>query len=182
MSLHPDAEHCRWIFAYGSLIWNPGFEFEHSARARLAGFHRRLSVFSNHYRGTNDKPGLVLGLDRGGSCAGLAYCVAEQKWGTVLDYVRSREMIGGVYREMVKRVYVEGQKQPVLALTYAVKHNHHQCAPHMPLDETLKFIRQGQGIGGSCCDYIVNTVEHLHAIGIYDSALEKLYPHLRNGG
>ena len=74
------AETCRWIFGYGSLMWLPGFTFERNLPARISGYHRRLSVYSNHYRGTPEKPGLVFGLDRGGSCAGMAFEVSEGRW------------------------------------------------------------------------------------------------------
>ena len=66
-------ENCRHIFAYGSLMWRPDFEFEKSSPATITGYHRRLSIVSNHYRGTFEKPGLVLGLDSGGTCKGLVY-------------------------------------------------------------------------------------------------------------
>lgn len=173
------AEECRWIFAYGSLMWRPGFEFQNALPARLSGYHRRLSVYSNHYRGTTEKPGLVLGLDRGGSCAGLAYEIAEGDWQQVLTYVRAREMIGGVYREIVKRVFVQGQSEPVAAVTYAVRRGHEQCAPPQSIADTMAYIEQGWGQSGSCVEYVKNTLAHLRSMGIYDSGLEKLEPYLR---
>lgn len=162
-------------------MWRPGFDFLNARAARLSGYHRRLSVFSNHYRGTDDRPGLVFGLDKGGSCAGLAYSISDEKWSAVLTYVREREMLGGIYREIVKQIQVEGSEQPLQAVTYVVKQDHKQFAPILSLQQTLDFIHQGQGQSGSCLDYVTNTIMHLRELGIYDSQLEKLSLHLGLG-
>lgn len=177
---HPQAEQCRWIFGYGSLMWRPGFEFVRQTPARLSGFHRRLSVYSFHYRGTDEKPGLVLGLDRGGSCAGMAFEVSDEKWFEVLTYVRKREMITGVYREIVKRVTVGDATEPVLAVTYAVDRKHPQCAPPMSVEDTMALVAQGHGLSGSCADYVRNTLHHLRKLGHHDAGLERLAPALKN--
>jgi glutathione-specific gamma-glutamylcyclotransferase len=179
-AFHPNAENCRWLFAYGSLMWRPGFEFEQAVSARLSGYHRRLSVFSNHYRGTHEKPGLVFGLDRGGSCIGLGYCVRDENWPHVLAYIREREMITDVYKEIVKKIYVSDQSAPVLAVTYAVNRWHPQCAPAMPLLETMNYVNQGVGLAGTCVSYVANTVQHLRDMGVKDAALEKLAPYLKS--
>ncbi len=180
MVFNPDADTCRWIFAYGSLMWRPGFHFKQALPARLSGYHRRLSVYSNHYRGTEDKPGLVLGLDLGGSCAGLVYEVEATNWAEVLAYVRNREMIGGVYREIVKNIFVKNFAEPVKAVTYAVIRGHRQCAPPMPLPETLAYVEQGVGLAGTCADYVINTLAHLRELGLRDFELEKLEPYLKS--
>lgn len=177
---NPQAEQRRWIFGYGSLMWRPGFEFLRQVPARLSGYHRRLSVYSNHYRGTEEKPGLVLGLDRGGSCVGIAFEIADDKWLEVLDYVRQREMITGVYREIVKQVYLDGQTRPVLAVTYAVDRKHPQCAPRLSVEDTMVYVAQGHGLSGSCVDYVRNTLQHLRGMGLHDTGLEKLAPALEN--
>jgi glutathione-specific gamma-glutamylcyclotransferase len=179
-SFNPEAEHCRWIFAYGSLMWNPGFEFERAVPASLSGFHRRLGVFSNHYRGSLEKPGLVLGLDRGGSARGLGYRIADANWRHALTYVRARELISEVYREVVKRIYVDGEQ--VLALTYVIRHGDPQCAPPMSISDTMTYVQQGVGKAGPCVDYVRNTLEHLRSMGIHDAGLEKLAPHLNMSG
>jgi glutathione-specific gamma-glutamylcyclotransferase len=172
------AENCRWIFAYGSLMWRPGFAFKQAVPARLSGYHRRLSVYSYHYRGTPEKPGLVLGLDRGGSCAGMVYEVAAENWKTTLAYVREREMITGVYREIVKQVYSEALEKPVDAVTYAVNRDHSQCAPPMSVADTMVYVSQGKGLAGSCANYVGNTISHLRSMGIHDAGLERLAPHV----
>jgi glutathione-specific gamma-glutamylcyclotransferase len=181
MQFNSEAEHCRWVFGYGSLMWRPGFEYLRVRPAKLSGFHRRLCVFSHHYRGTTEKPGLVLGLDRGGSCSGVAYEVADENWPQVLAYVRKREMITGVYREIVKTVFVKDLAKPVTALTYAVNRNHEQCAPEMSVEETMAYVAQGHGLSGSCSEYVKNTIQHLRDLGVYDTRLEKLGPYIISG-
>lgn len=180
LSFNPQAEQCRWIFGYGSLMWRPDFEFLRHMPARLSGYHRRLSVYSFHYRGTDERPGLVLGLDRGGSCAGMAFEVADDKWTEVLAYVRKREMITGVYREIVKRVTVSQAAEPVLAVTYAVDRKHPQCAPPLSIEDTMALVTQGHGLSGSCADYVRNTLTHLRAMGHHDAGLERLSPALES--
>ncbi len=177
---NPEAENCRWIFAYGSLMWRPGFQYLSVRPARLSGFHRRLCVLSHHYRGTAEKPGLVFGLDRGGSCAGAAYEVAAEEWPKVLAYVREREMITGVYREMVKTVYGQHLPNPVPAVTYAVNRKHQQCAHNMSIEEIMVYVNQGHGLSGSCIEYVKNTLQHLRELGVYDAKLEKLDPYIRS--
>ncbi len=180
LTFNPQAENCRWIFGYGSLMWRPGFEFKRQTPARLSGYHRRLSVYSNHYRGTDEKPGLVLGLDRGGSCAGMAFEITDDKWAEVLSYVRKREMITSVYREIVKRVYLGEATEPVLAVTYAVDRKHPQCAPPLSVEDTMAFVAQGHGLSGSCAEYVRNTLQHLRDLGHHDAGLERLAPALEN--
>ena len=170
--LDPKAENCRWIFAYGSLMWRPGFEFEQAHPAQLSGFHRRLSVYSNHYRGTPERPGLVFGLDHGGTCDGLAYRVSDQKWHSTLHYVRDRELITEIYHEVVMPVVLVGQT--VEAVTYVVDPKHHQYAEAKSTADTLATIRQGHGISGSCVEYVCNTIQHLRDMGVYDEELEVL--------
>ena len=82
-----------WVFGYGSLMWKPGFEHIEARPALLRGAHRQLCVYSYVHRGTPERPGLVLGLDRGGACRGLAFKVADECWSDVLDYLRAREQV-----------------------------------------------------------------------------------------
>jgi glutathione-specific gamma-glutamylcyclotransferase len=163
-------------------MWRPDFEFRQVHKGRLSGHHRRLSLFSNHYRGTIETPGLVLGLDRGGSCVGLVYEVAEEKWLDVLEQVRKRELISDAYSEIVKTVYVADLDTTVTAVTYAVNRWQHQYAAPMDIAKTLAFVAQGHGNAGSCRDYVINTITHLRGLGIHDAKLEELAPHLGLSG
>src|ERR1700742_1062455 len=96
-----------WVFGYGSLIWRPGFEFLERVPARLIGEHRALCVYSFVHRGTPEKPGLVLGLDRGGACRGVAFRVAEKNRAATVNYLREREQVTSVYREVMRSVLLE---------------------------------------------------------------------------
>ena len=172
------AEKCHRIFAYGSLMWRPDFAFEKSSLARISGYHRRLSVYSHHYRGTPEKLGLVLGLDQGGSCTGLVYDVAVERWQEVLAYVRKRELITHVYREIVEPVLLIDHDESVAAVTYVVDPTHIQFAPPMPHAEIAAKVKEAHGLAGSCLDYVWNTIMHLRSLGIYDEGLEALTEHL----
>ena len=92
-------EHDLWVFGYGSLMWRPDFAFAERHRARLDGYHRCFCITSTHHRGSHARPGLVLGLDRGGTCEGVVYRVAAGQAAHVRAYLRRRELINGVYRE-----------------------------------------------------------------------------------
>jgi cation transport protein ChaC len=162
-----------YVFGYGSLIWKPGFPFLHSERALLHGAHRSLSIYSHRHRGTPDRPGLVFGLSRGGSCLGVAFEVDAANWQQVFDYLQEREQDRGVYREVWRNVtLVDGQR--VRALTYLVNEGHPQYAGRLSLDAQLAFVRQGTGESGQNTEYVRNTAKHLIALGIRDHALEAI--------
>ena len=172
--LAPKATTCNHVFAYGSLIWNPGFAFISRRTAVIKGYHRALCVYSRHYRGSHDKPGLVLGLDKGGSCRGMIYEVEVSQWPQVLHYIRVRELITGIYREVVKPVTPQGESAVIPALTYVVDKRHPQYAVDLSFDEVCQFVAQGHGQGGSCKDYVKNTAQALSEAGIADPSLEKI--------
>src|SRR6201989_3424360 len=110
-----------WVFGYGSLMWRPDFEFVERVPARLIGEHRALCVYSFVHRGTPEKPGLVLGLDRGGACRGVAFRVAERNRADTIAYLRAREQVTSVYREVVRSVWLENEaRQRVRAMGYVV--------------------------------------------------------------
>ena len=118
-----------WVFGYGSLMWRPGFEFIERVPARLIGEHRALCVYSFVHRGTPEKPGLVLGLDRGGACRGVAFRVAEKNSAATIAYLREREQVTSVYREVKRSVWLENEaRQRVSALVYVVDRGHVQYA------------------------------------------------------
>src|SRR5580658_7408120 len=127
-----------WVFGYGSLIWRPGFEFLERVPARLIGEHRALCVYSFVHRGTPEKPGLVLGLDRG-----VAFRVAEKHRAATVAYLREREQVTSVYREVMRSVWLENAgRQRVSALAYVVDRGHVQYAGRLSLADQLRHVQQ----------------------------------------
>lgn len=168
-----------WVFGYGSLMWAPGFAVQESTAARLYGYHRRLCLWSIHYRGTARCPGLVLGLARGGSCHGLALRVAPQAIQASLAYLRKREMLNNAYRPALKEVYLRRGGR-VTALTFVSKPAHAQFAPPLSLAETVAIVRAAAGKHGKNCDYVLNTARHLSKFGIERTALHAVAEQLQS--
>jgi cation transport protein ChaC len=164
-----------WVFGYGSLMWRPGFEFIEQVPARLIGEHRALCVYSFDHRGTPEKPGLVLGLDRGGACRGVAFRVAASLRDATVDYLRSREQTTHVYREVMRSVWLENEaRQRASALAYVVDRSHVQYAGRLTLAEQLRYVQQGHGRSGNNRDYVLSTVKSIEAQGFRDPQLHQL--------
>jgi glutathione-specific gamma-glutamylcyclotransferase len=169
-----------WVFAYGSLMWRPGFDFLERVPARVIGAHRALCVLSYRHRGTPERPGLVLGLDRGGTCRGIAYRIAESKRLATLAYLREREQVTNVYRESMRAIWILGDPQrQVEALCYVVDRGHPQYAGRMSLEDQLHHVRQGHGHSGANRDYVLSTVQELEALGLRDANLHLLAERLK---
>ena len=170
-----------WVFGYGSLMWRPGFEYIAAFPARLIGEHRALCVFSHHHRGTAERPGLVLGLDRGGTCQGTVFRVAESLRKVTLDYLREREQVTGVYREVLRSVSIEGDaRERVQALAFVVDRNHPQYSGALTLEQQLHYVAHSHGISGANRDYVISTVKALEARGCRDEQLHRLVHLLQN--
>jgi len=163
-----------WVFGYGSLMWRPGFEYTERKRAKIYGLHRRFCVHSWEHRGTQSDPGLVLGLDTGGSCIGLAMKVAGNKREEVINYLRKRELITKVYVECWRDVELETGER-VSALVYRADRKHIQYAKGLSLDEQVKIIRHAKGAYGPNIEYACGTVEAMLTEGIRDKQLEYIY-------
>jgi cation transport protein ChaC len=164
-----------WVFGYGSLMWRPGFEFIEQVPARLIGEHRALCVYSFDHRGTPEKPGLVLGLDRGGACRGVAFRVPARQRSDTVDYLRSREQTTNVYREVMRSVWLENEaRQRISALAYVVDRGHVQYAGRLSLAEQLRYVLQGHGRSGNNRDYVLSTVKSIEAQGFRDPQLHLL--------
>jgi glutathione-specific gamma-glutamylcyclotransferase len=164
-----------WVFGYGSLMWRPGFAYLERTPARLIGLHRALCVFSFVHRGTPERPGLVLGLDRGGMCRGIAYRVAAAARVEIIGYLRSREQVTSVYLETIRQIELEdGAKRRVRALCYIVDRSHVQYAGRLTHAESLHHIRQGHGRSGPNRDYVLETVRALEALGYRETDLHLL--------
>jgi cation transport protein ChaC len=169
-----------WVFGYGSLIWRPGFAHVERVPARLVGAHRGLCVFSHVHRGTPERPGLVLGLDLGGACRGIAYRVTAAQRAATVRYLRAREQVTMVYRETVRGVtLLTSPERRVSALCYMVDRGHPQYAGRLDLATQLHLVRQGHGQSGANRDYVLATVHALEALGLRDRDLHLLAERLR---
>ena len=162
-----------WIFGYGSLMWRPGFDFIEQQVATLYGYHRSLCVYSHVHRGTPERPGLVLGLDYGGSCHGMAFRVAGHDHDKVMDYLRAREQATMVYVESSHPVRLKDGRK-VQAVAFTIDRTHQQYAGKLSEPRLLELIRNGVGQSGANPDYVIATYDHLHQLGLEDKLLKKL--------
>jgi cation transport protein ChaC len=164
-----------WVFGYGSLMWRPDFAYTERAPAALIGAHRSLCIYSFHHRGTHDHPGLVLGLDEGGACRGVAFRVLPENREATLDYLRAREQITDVYVEATRPVsLLDGSDRELEAVCYLVDRAHPQYAGRLSIETQARLVREAAGNSGSNIDYVLNTVRHLEEAGIHDVELMAL--------
>lgn len=171
----PEGGQDLWVFGYGSLMWHPGFAYAQAVRARLTGWHRCFCIWSVVYRGTPLHPGLVLGLDRGGVCEGIAFRVAPEHAREAISYLRWREQVTGVYREALVPVELAGAaRRRVCAVTYLAEPAHPGYAGDLPLPLQAALIRAGRGRSGANLDYFASTLKHLAELSIREPALERL--------
>ena len=169
-----------WVFGYGSLIWRPGFEYAERVPAHIVGLHRSLCVYSFDHRGTPETPGLVLGLDFGGACRGIAYRVTAKQRTTTLKYLREREQTTAVYRETMHNIFLAGTPERLVnALCYVADRGHAQYAGRLTHDRQLHIIRQARGRSGNNRDYVLETVKALEALDILDHDLQVLAERLK---
>lgn len=161
-----------WIFAYGSLIWNPIFLYSDRCVGTVYGWHRRFCHWTPVGRGTPDNPGLVLGLDRGGSCRGVAYQIAASDVANELQLLWRREMIAGTYIPRWVKVFMGGKI--VQAIAFVINRQHSLYARSLSLDTTIESIATASGQLGSCADYLLQTIDGLATVGIKDETLNLL--------
>ncbi|HEX7968360.1 MAG TPA: gamma-glutamylcyclotransferase [Stellaceae bacterium] len=161
-----------WLFAYGSLIWNPLIHYAEKRVGTVHGYHRCFCLWSHTGRGTRAKPGLMLGLERGGACRGIAYRIAEAQAAAELEVVWRREMLTGAYApRWVTAVTKEG---PLQAIAFLINRRHERYAGRLPEDRIIASIAEAQGPLGACATYLFNTVAHLEELGIRDRRLIRL--------
>ena len=161
-----------WIFGYGSLMWRPNFPYTEAAPALLRGYHRSLCIYSTEYRGTWERPGLVLGLDRGGSCVGVAFRVEGEKQKAVMAYLRERELVSSAYLEKRLELSLTDGRH-VEAVAYVIDPHHVQYC-HLALEEQARIIARAHGGRGPNTEYLYNTAAHLDEIGVPDADLHWL--------
>jgi cation transport protein ChaC len=166
-----------WIFGYGSLMWRPGFRFLEQQPARLEGYHRAPCIYSHHHRGTFDVPGLVLGLDSGGFCLGIAFRIDIKDRVQIFDYLYEREMIGYAYKPACVDVEIAGKM--VRAYTFVADPTHEQYAGKLDEEHAARIIMRAQGISGLNRDYLLNTVHKLETEGFAEPALLALRQRVR---
>ncbi|MCE0505645.1 MULTISPECIES: gamma-glutamylcyclotransferase [unclassified Roseivivax] len=168
-----------WVFGYGSLLWNPGFEVSETVPARLDGYRRSFCMRSIHHRGTPEDPGLVLALDEehGSYCDGLALAAAPGQSEEVLAYLRERELVSAAYLErLLPLKLVDGRE--VTALVYVIDPDHGQYC-ELPLEEQAGIIAGAHGGRGPNTEYLFNTAAHLRELGIPDAELQWLDQRVR---
>lgn len=169
-----------WVFGYGSLLWNPGFEVAQSRLATLSGYARSFCMRSIHHRGTVAEPGLVLALDaaEGALCEGLALAVRAGHEGRTLDYLRERELISSAYLERDLEVTLDTGER-VSAVTYVIDAGHVQYCGGLPLEEQARIIARATGGMGPNAEYLFNTTAHLVELGLHDPELSWLAERVR---
>jgi cation transport protein ChaC len=172
-----------WFFAYGSLMWDQPFAPAETQPARLYGYHRSFCVNSETYRGTPQYPGLSLGLDRGGSCTGVALRVDEKTRKTAIREIEAREMDDDpIY--ICRRVRLRLPDKTVAGYALVVNREERIFAGRLEFEETAQRIARSAGIRGANIDYLANTVERLDAMGIPEGHLHALLRRaceIRNG-
>lgn len=161
-----------WLFAYGSLIWNPAFRFVEHRVGQVRGLHRRFCLWTALGRGSPYRPGLVLGLDRGGRCRGVLYRIAADDVEAELDIVWRREMVTGAYRP--RWVRAESGAGPLDALAFVIERRHERYAGTLDEDRLVETLATARGALGSCADYLFDTTSHLAQLDIADPRLERL--------
>lgn len=166
-----------WVFAFGSLIWNPAFHFAERRTARIHGFHRRFCLWSRAGRGSPERPGLMLSLESGGSCTGVAYRLAEGTETTELDVLWRREMVANAYRPVWTIARTPSGPEAVIA--FSANRGHERYAPGLDDERVVHHLATGAGPMGRCCDYLFDTVAHLRQLGIRDRRLEALEARVR---
>lgn len=168
---HPAGEDL-WVFGYGSLIWNPAFDYEEKSVALLRGWHRRFCLKMFIGRGTPETPGVMLALDKGGACRGVAFRIGAAKIRQELGLLWQREMYGGAYN--ARWVWLESGGKRIRAVTFVINRRHPRYIKELSVEQTAALIATGCGDLGSCREYFENTVAHLRQMGVRDTALMRI--------
>jgi len=162
-----------WVFAYGSLMWNPAIEFAEASACEVEGWRRSFCFWVPLGRGTPELPGLMLALEAGGSCEGIAYRIAPSQVRSELAVLWNREMLSGIYQaKWVPARLRDGRT--VTAVTFVVDPGHCQYCGDLPIEKAAHHIAFAEGRRGACRDYLANTAAHARALNIHDAYIEEL--------
>jgi len=167
-----------WVFGYGSLMWNPAFHYVERRTARVHGFHRQFCLWARGGRGSAERPGLMLSLESGGSCTGVAYRIAPGVAATELDVLWRREMSSWSYRPVWVTAHMRRGTEP--AIVFAVNRSHERYVPGLDTETIARYLATGAGLNGSCREYLFDTAEHLLELGIRDRRIEALAHRVRD--
>jgi cation transport protein ChaC len=161
-----------WLFGYGSLMWKPELDFAESRPALLNGWHRRFCLWQWRYRGSRHHPGLMLALDRGGACRGVAYRIAAPGVRDKIAAVWRREMLGNGY--VPRWVRLTTMQGPVRGLTFVANHGGERYAGRISEEIVADHIASACGENGSGAEYLLETVLRCEELGIHDRFLWRL--------
>lgn len=161
-----------WVFGYGSLVWNPLFHFEEKRVVTTHGYHRSFCLWSRINRGTLDRPGLVLGLDRGGRCRGVAYRIDADHAENELRLIWRREMMLGAY--IPRWVQVSDGETQFRAITFTINRDGPAYAGRLSPEAIIERLTTCHGRMGPGIDYLLHTADALRECGIADRHLQKL--------
>ncbi|MGY8523851.1 gamma-glutamylcyclotransferase [Paracidovorax citrulli] len=164
-----------WLFGYGSLIWNPMVVHTERRLATVHGYHRGFYLYSRINRGTWDRPGLVLGLDRGGSCHGMVFRIPEAVLEQEFRVLWRREMMTGAYHPRWLRIKLAGESAPQRALAFVMNRAHEAYAGRLPDDRIVACLQHACGLYGPARDYLHQTVLGLATHGLDDPYLSRLW-------
>ena len=163
-----------WVFGYGSLIWNPSLEFEEQRRCTIQGFHRKFSFWTTLSRGSEEQPGLMVGLVEGGNCGGVAYRIDQDKAATELDILFRREMSHFVYKPVWVEAFCVEMETTINTLTFVVDTSNEKYAEGLEQSEVVRTIALAEGPLGRNCDYLFQLAEKLRELGFKDPEMEEL--------
>jgi len=172
LACHPEPGTDVWIFGYGSLIWNPAFHFSEKRIGRLRGYHRQFCLWTHLGRGTPELPGMVLGLERGGSCVGVVFRIAAKDVMDEVEIIWRREMVSGAYLPRWTKILTEDG--PVTAVSFVINPAHPRYACKPPEADVVNSLAHAAGPMGTAREYLDNTVVHLKELGIRDRNLYRL--------
>lgn len=167
-----------WVFGYGSLMWNPAFHYVERRTARVHGFHRQFCLWARGGRGSAERPGLMLSLESGGSCTGVAYRIAPGAAAAELDVLWRREMSSWSYRPVWVTAHMRRGTEP--AIVFAVNRSHERYVPGLDTETIARYLATGAGLNGSCREYLFDTAEHLLELRIRDRRIEALAHRVRD--